>query len=452
MGTMKKMNQTMDMVHGPLLKNIFIFALPLMAANLLEIAFNAADTITVGKFSGQEALAAVGAVGPIVNLMVALFNGLAVGSNIVIARQLGSGQKEKISASVHTSYFLALTGGILLTVLGFFGSVLFLDFMGTPADIISQSTLYLRIYFVGSIPLLVYNFGSAVLRSKGDTAHPTLYLAIGGVLNVILNLYFVICLQMSVAGVAIATVISESVSAVMVTVQLMKESGSIHLDLKKIRMDPAIASSIMKIGIPAGLQTMMWSISNVAVQSAINSFGSTAVAGNSAAANIEGFVYIGMGAFSQACITFTSQCAGAGEKERIKKIFWVLTVLMIVSSWSVGALAWGFGRFFLSLFTNDSAVIDMGMIRMWHVVFWLWLNGVLDIPASSLRGMGYSATPTVAMLLGIVGVRLLYIATIWKLNPTLDVLYMCFPLSWVITCVILFLLWKYFYRQFCEKY
>lgn len=452
MGTMKKFNQTMDMVHGPLIKNIFIFSVPLMMANLLEIAFNAADTIVVGKFSGQEALAAVGATGPIVNFMVSLFNGLAIGSNIVIARQLGSGKKDRISASVHTSYFLALAGGILLTIIGLLGSILFLDFMGTPSNIIDQSALYLRIYFMGSIPLLIYNFGSAVLRSKGDTAHPTLYLAIGGILNVILNLYFVIVLQKSVAGVAIATVISESVSAVLVTIQLMRENDSIRLDLRKIKMDRSLASSIMKIGIPAGLQSMMWSISNVAVQSGINGFGSTAVAGNSAAANIEGFVYIGMGAFSQACITFTSQCAGAGEKQRIKKILWLLVLLMIVSSWTVGSLAWFFGRFFLSFFTNDSSVIDMGMIRMWYVVFWLWLNGVLDIPASSLRGMGYSTTPTVAMLLGIVGVRLLYIGTIWKLNPTLDVLYMCFPLSWVITLIILFVLWRFFYQRYCESY
>lgn len=449
---MKKFDQAMDMVHGPLIRNIFLFSIPLMLSNLLEIAFNAADTIVVGKFSGQEALAAVGATTPIVNFMVSLFNGLAIGSNIVIARQLGSGKKDRISASVHTSYFLALAGGLLLTVVGVFSSIYFLRAMGTPSNIIDRSSLYMQIYFVGSIPLLVYNFGSAVLRSKGDTIHPTVYLAVGGILNVFLNLYFVIVLQMSVAGVAIATVISESVSAVLVTIQLMKENSSLHLDLRKIRMETSLAASIMKIGIPAGLQSMMWSISNLVVQSGINSFGSTAVAGNSAAANVEGFVYISMGAFSQACITFTSQCAGAGEKQRIKKIFWVLASLMLVSSWAVGAVAWGFGRVFLSFFTNDTAVVEMGMIRMWYIVFWLWLNGVLDIPASSMRGMGYSSTPTVAMLLGIVGVRLLYIGTIWKIDPTLERLYLCFPISWVITLVILFVLWKFFYKRFCEKY
>ena len=442
----------MDMVHGPLIKNIFIFSVPLMMSNLLEIAFNAADAIVVGKFSGQEALAAVGATSPIVNFMVSLFTGLAIGSNIVIAQQLGSGKKERISSAVHTSYFLAIVGGLILTVIGMFGSIWFLNAMGTPANIIDRSALYMQIYFMGSIPLLVYNFGSAVLRSKGDTVHPTLYLAVGGMLNVFLNLYFVIVLQMSVAGVAIATVISESVSAVLVTIQLMREKDSIHLDPRKIALDRSLAASIMRIGIPAGLQSMMWSISNVAVQSAINSFGSTAVAGNSAAANVEGFVYICMGAFSQACITFTSQCAGAGEKQRIRHLLWLLSGLMLATSWAAGAFVWFFGRFFLSFFTNDSAVIDMGMIRMWYVVFWLWLNGVLDVPASSMRGMGYSSVPTIVMLAGIVGVRLLYIATVWKMFPSLDVLYMCFPLSWVITLIIMFILWRYFYRKYCESY
>lgn len=441
----------MDMIHGPLIRNIFLFSIPMMLSNLLQIAFNAADAVVVGKFSGQQALAAVGSTGVIVNFMVALFNGLAIGSNIVIARQIGSGQKDRISASVHTSYFLAICGGVILTVLGLIGSSLFLNFMGTPSDIIDLAALYLRIYFVGSIPLLVYNFGAAVLRSKGDTARPTMYLAIGGVLNIILNLYFVIVLKMSVAGVAIATVISESVTAVLVTAQLMHETDSTRLELRKIRPHRDLVISIMKIGIPAGLQSMMWSISNIAVQSSLNTFGSTAVAGNSAAADVESFVYIGMGAFSQACITFTAQCAGAGEKERIRKILLLICALTMISSWSVGALAWLFGRFFLSLFTNDSAVIDMGMVRMWYVVFWLWLNGVLDVPASSLRGMGYSTAPTVAMLLGIVGVRLVYIMTVWKMNPTLQVLYTCFPLSWVITCVILFVLWHYLYCRFCEK-
>jgi putative MATE family efflux protein len=448
---MARTSKTMDMVHGPLLKNIFLFSLPLMVANLLQIAFNAADTIVVGKFTGQEALAAVGAVGPIVNLITSLFNGLSIGANIVIANRIGSGKKDTVSAAVHTSYFMALAGGVLLTVIGLAGSGILLRMMGTPSDVIDLSALYTRIYFIGSIPLLVYDFGASVLRAKGDTARPTAYLMASGILNVILNLFFVISLHMGVAGVAIATVISETLSAVLVTIALLREKDSTRLIPAQIRPYSGLTREILQIGIPAGLQSMMWSISNVAVQTAVNSFGSVTVAGNSAAQNIEGFVYVGMGAFSQAGITFTSQNAGAGEKKHVKKLLRVLTILMIVVSWAVGALAWYFGRFFLSFYTNDSAVIDAGMVRMWYVVFWLWINGMLDIPANSMRGMGYSTTPTILMFLGVVGVRLLYIATVWRMNPTLEVLYFCFPLSWVITSVLQFGAWRIIYRRWARK-
>ena len=439
---------TIDMVHGPLIKNTLIFAIPIMLANLLQIAFNAADTIVIGKFSGQIALAAVGAAGPVVNLMVSLFNGLSIGVNIVIARLIGSKNRDKISKSVHTSYFLALAGGLILTIVGLFGSSFFLSMMGTPSDILDQSMLYMRIYFLGSIPLLIYDVGAAILRSKGDTTRPTIYLAISGVLNVILNLIFVICFKLGVAGVAIATVISQCVSASLVTKDLLQEKDEMKLIPHHIAMDQDLFILMMKIGIPAGLQSMMWSISNVAVQSAINTFGSVAIAGNSAAANIEGFVYIGMGAFAQSCITFTSQCAGANEKQKIKKVMWVNMALIVVSCFVVGAILCGFGSFFLSLYTNDPEVIQMGMIRMLYVVFFLWLNGVLDIPASSLRGMGYSSTPTIAMLLGIVGFRLAYIATIWEMFPTLEVLYLCFPLSWTITSIIMLGLWFAIYKRY----
>lgn len=441
----------MDMVHGPLIKNIFVFSIPVMLANLLQIALNAADTIVVGKFSGQEALAAVGATGPIVNLLVSLFLGLSIGANIVIARQIGSRRDNEISASVHTSYFMALAGGILLTILGLFLSPLLLQAMGTPADIIDLSALYMKIYFSGAIPLLIYDFGAAILRSKGDTLRPTIYLAVSGGVNVVLNLVSVIIFKMGVSGVAIATVISEIISAVMVTKALLQENDATKLYPSKIRPTGYLFREILRIGIPAGLQSMMWSISNIAIQSSLNTFGSTTVAGNSAAANIEGFVYIGMGAFSQACITFTSQCAGAGEKGRIRRLLLVISGLMVVISFSIGALATVFGRFFLSLYTNDASVIDMGIVRVRYVCFWLWINGLLDVPSSSLRGMGYSTTPTVAMLLGIVGVRLLYISVIWRAMPTLEVLYFCFPLSWVITTFILFLLWVVFYRHYCAE-
>ncbi|MEE1333968.1 MAG: MATE family efflux transporter [Erysipelotrichaceae bacterium] len=438
----------MDMVHGPLYRNLVLFSLPLMAANLLQMAFNAADTIVVGKFSGQRALAAVGATAPIINLIVSLFAGLAIGANIVIARAIGKGDRGEISIGVNTGYWLSIVSGILLTVFGMLLSPMLLKAMGTPDDIISLSVLYLRIYFLGAIPLLIYDFGSAALRARGDTLHPTIYLCISGVLNVVLNLFFVIILHHSVDGVAMATVISEAVSAVLVSWSLAREADETKLVPALIRFHREETLQILKVGIPAGLQSMMWAISNIAVQSSLNTFGSVVVAGNSAAQSIESFVYIGMEAFSQAAITFTSQNAGAGEKKQIRRLLIVLSVMMFVVSFGIGAVLTLTGRYCLRLYTNDEAVIRAGMVRMRFVVFWLFLNGLLDVPASSLRGMGYGTLPTVIMLAGIVGIRLLYIATIFQAMPTLDVLYFCFPLSWAITLVLQYGFWIYAYRRF----
>ena len=445
-------SETMDMVHGPLLKNLFIFSLPLMASYTLQIAFNAADTIVVGKFNGADGLAAVGATTPLVNLLISLFNGLAVGANIVIANMIGRKDRKNISLAVHTSYWLAFAGGILLTALGLFLSKPLLAAISTPDNIIDQSALYMRVYFAGSLPLLVYDFGSAILRSKGDTVRPTVYLTISGVLNIILNLYTVIVLKMGVAGVAIATVISELVSAVLVTIALMRQSDETKLEWRKIHLDRPLFARIMRVGIPAGVQNMMWSISNIAIQRALNSFGSIVVAGNSATLNLEGFVYVSMNSFSDACITFTSQASGANDHGQIKRVMRVTLILMIIASASMGILLTVFGRSLLLLYTNDPDVIAAGMVRMYFVVLWLWINAVLDIPAASMRGMGYSNTPTVVMMLGIVVVRLIYIATFWRLHPTLGMLYFCFPLSWVITTIAMFLFWKRGFDQFCRTY
>ena len=448
----KKTQRSMDMVNGPLLKNIFIFSIPLMITNFLQMLFNTADTIVVGKFAGQEALAAVGATASIVFLLTSLFNGLSIGSNVVIAKLIGSQDEEGVSKAVHTSMCIAIIGGLLLIVIGFFCSKYFLSWMSTPSDIIDLSSLYMKIYFAGVLFLLVYNFGASVLRSKGDTQRPLYFLMISGVLNVALNLLFVIVFKWSVAGVALATVISEAVSAILVWMALVKESDATHLDAKKLKLDVAYAWDIMRVGIPAGIQGMVFSLSNVVIQSSINSFDSSViVAGNSAAMNIEEFVYIGMMAFTQATITFTSQNIGAKRYDVIKKILWVTLILTVISSFLLGFLVWFFGVPFLSLYTNDAAVIEAGMVRLTYVALFLSLNGLLDAFVCSMRGMGYSSLPTVVMIIGICGVRLIWLWTVFPVVRTLKVIYLCFPISWTITSIIQAGLWYVLHQKLLKQ-
>lgn len=448
---MAKQKRTPDMIQGPLLTGILLFALPLMLSNLLQIGLNAADTIIVGKFSGQQALAAVGATGSIINLVVSLFNGIAMGANILIASLIGRNEKHLIRDGVHTSYFIAFIGGVILMLGGNLLTVPLLHLIDTPADIISLSELYMRIYFVGAIPLLVYNFGAAILRAKGDTARPAKYLMISGVVNVLLNLLMVIILKMSVAGVAIATVISETLSAVLVTKALMNETDETQLHLKEIRMNPSQIGQILKVGIPTGIQSSMWGISNMAIQSAINSFGSIVVAGDSAALNLESFVYIGMGAIGNAAITYISQNYGAGNKKRIRQIVILTTFLIGLVSFLEGALILWQGDFFLSLYTDDPMVVASGKYRLIYVTFWLFLNGIMDIPADGLRGMGHGTLPTVVMFIGIVCVRVAYVYTIFAHFRTLPSLYLCYPLSWIITMILMYGFFFKAYRQMPEK-
>lgn len=445
-------SRSVDMVNGPLLQNILLFSIPLMITNLLQMMFNAADTVVVGRFAGQQALAAVGSTGSLCGLIISLFNGLSVGSNVLIARYLGSGDYDKIEKSVHTSMTLAMVCGVFLTGIGFFASKPMLQLMSTPADIIDMSELYMRIYFVGTFFMLIYNFGAAILRSKGDTKRPLYFLCVSGVTNMVLNIFFVVFLKMSVAGVAIATVISQALAALLVCITLVKEIDATHLDFKKLGIDRPMAWDIIKIGVPAGLQGVVYSISNVVVQSSINSFGSSAiVAGHSAASNVENFVYIGMGAFTQACITFTSQNVGANNLKRVKSIFNQSMVLTVVSSASIGFLVWFFGEFCLSLYTSDPAVIEAGMVHLLWVTMPLFINGILDVFVCSMRGMGYSTMPTILMLVGICGVRLTWIWTVFPIHRSLAVIYMCYPLSWTVTSIILGILWVRCHKEMLEK-
>ena len=434
--------QSVDMIEGPLLSNIWKFALPLMLTNFLQMLFNAADTVIVGRFAGQQALAAVGATGSLCFLLISLFNGLSVGSNVLIAKLLGAQDHGKVKTAVHTAITMSLISGILLTGLGFFLSRPMLQLMSTPSDIIDLSELYMRIYFVGTIFGISYNFGASILRAKGDTKRPLYYLGISGVVNVMLNMVFVIVFEMSVAGVAIATVISQAMSMILVFRALMKENDSTKLDLKNLGIDKNMAWNIIKIGVPAGIQGMVFSLSNVVVQSSINSFDSSIiVAGNSAAGNIESFVYIGVMAFTQACITFTSQNVGAKNIKRVKEIFKMTMILTILASGTLCLAVWLFGDFFLGFYTSDAAVIEAGMIRMSWVGLYLFINGILDVFVASMRGMGYSALPTIVMIGGICGVRLTWLWTIFPIYRELSVIYMCFPISWTVTSIVQCFFW-----------
>lgn len=436
------------MANGPLLKNIFIFAIPLIFTNILQMLFNSADTIIVGKFAGDQALAAVGATGSIVFLITSLFNGLATGTNVIVARYIGTGNKDKIKDSIHTSIALASAGGVVLTFVGLFFSKLFLQMMDTPNDFIDLSATYMRIYFLGVIFLLLYNFGSAILRSRGDTQRPLYFLMLSGALNVVLNFITVKFMNLSVVGAAASTVASEAVSAFLVLRVLVNEKDSTKLDLKHLYFDKESFLEILRIGIPAGLSGAVFALSNVVIQSSINSFDSTdIVAGNSAGANIENFVYIGYMAFNQATITFTSQCMGAGRLDRIKEIM-VKTLILVV----IGAVVMGFavylsGPLVLTLYTDKPAVIDVGMIRIKYVAALLVFNGILDVFVNSLRGMGSSSLPTILMIIGICGVRLLWIYTMFPLHRMLETIYLCFPLSWIVTSIVEFILWIIVYRK-----
>ena len=450
---MPREKQTVDMVNGPLLKNIWLFAVPLMLTNFLQMLFNAADTIVVGRFAGQQALAAVGATGSLCFLLVAIFNGLSMGSNVLIARYLGAGDEKNVAGAVHTAVTMSALSGLLLTVLGFFLSRPLLQLMSTPADIIEMSTLYMRIYFVGTFFGLIYNFGASILRAKGDTKRPLYFLFASGLTNVVLNVVFVVCFHMSVAGVALATVIAQALAATLVCTALRRQTDATQLHFNQLGIDFSMAWNIIKIGIPAGLQGIVFSLSNVVIQSSINSFDSSAiVAGNSAAANIESFVYIGLDAFIQACMTFTSQNIGAGKYGRIKEIVKLTMVLTIASAFGIALVVWGFGNGFLGFYTTDAEVIAVGMIRLTYVCLPLFLNGVLDVFVCSMRGMGYSLLPTIAQIVGICGTRLLWIFMVFPMFRTLSVIYLCYPISWTVTSIIQGIFWRKCHKDMLAKH
>lgn len=433
----EKQGYNIDMLNGPLWGKILLFALPLMLSSILQLLFNAADVVVVGRFAGKEALAAVGSTGSLINLLVGLFIGFSVGANVVVARDLGAGRDEDVSRSVHTTIALAGVSGVLLTVVGVALCRQMLELMSSPTDVIDLSTLYLRIYFCGMPANMLYNFGSAILRAQGDTRRPLYFLTLAGIINVILNLFFVICLHMSVDGVALATIISQYVSAALVIATLMRDSGPLRLDLHRLCLDARVIRRILQVGLPAGFQSVVFSLSNVVIQSAINSFNSTAiVAGSSTSANIEGFVYAAMNAFYQTALTFTSQNYGAGKCKRVDHtLLWCMTYAA-AAGLVLGNLAYFFGHPLASIYVpGEEEVIAQALDRMQIVCVTYFLCGLMDVPVGVLRGIGYSVVPMVTSLVGSCALRLLWVAFIFPIAPSPQLLYISYPISWVITAL-----------------
>lgn len=424
-----------NMCEGPLFSKLILFAVPLMLSSILQLLYNAADVIVVGKFAGHTALAAVSSTGSLVNLITNLFIGLSVGANVATARFFGAKDDRSVYETVHTSMLLSIIGGIGVGLIGFFGARTFLGWMGSPDDVIDLATLYLKIYFLGMPASMVYNFGASILRAIGDTRRPMVYLIISGALNVALNLILVIFFDMGVAGVAIGTVASQILSAVFAVWTLVRGSdgASFRLYPKQMRVYRDKLNVILRTGIPSGIQGSVFSLSNVLIQSSINSFGSVAMAGNGAAGNIEGFIYVAMNAFHHAALTFTSQNLGASNIARIKKVFGACILLVTVIGFALGAAALFFGESLLSIYDSDPEVIAFGILRMQIICLTYFFCGIMDVFAGLMRGLGNSVTPMIVSLLGACGLRILWIYTIFAMEPTLTCLYISYPVSWVVT-------------------
>lgn len=445
-----KKSYEIDMCHGPLLGKLFIFALPLMGSGILELMFNAADIIVVGRFTGAEALAAVGATSTLITSLVNIFMGVAVGVNVLAAQYYGAGDRKNVEETVHTSILLGFFCGFCILVVGILFAENFLKMMSTPDDILGQAVLYMRIYFLGMPAFMVYNFGAALLRATGDTKRPLYFLFAAGALNVALNLLFVIAFQMGVAGVALATAISQTVSAALIIRCLRKEKGVCHLEFRKLHMQREKALRILKIGVPAGVQSGIFSISNLMVQSAVNSFGSIAVAGITAASNIEGFVYTAMSAVYQTALSFTSQNMGAKNYQRVSRILQLCLGIVAAIGLVIGNGTLLFGKELLGIYSSNQEVVAYGLMRMEVVCTTYFLCGIMDVIVGSLRGMGYSFVPMMISLLGVCGFRIVWILTVFAWEHTLFALYISYPISWIITSVIQLICWKWIRGRYTE--
>ncbi|MDD6284194.1 MAG: MATE family efflux transporter [Firmicutes bacterium] len=427
--------RNIDMCNGKILGPLIAFSLPIMFTGLLQLLYNAADIIVVGNFAGDASVAAVSSTGALTNLLVNFFMGLSVGASVVISRAYGARDSRMVFESVHTAAVLAALSGVAVAVGGFFTAKPLLQLMGSPADVIDLSTLYLKIIFLGMPANMVYNFFAAILRAVGDSRRPLIFLAISGLINVALNLLFIIVFHMTVDGVALATIISQYISAAMITVCLLRSSGSYKLHLREIRIYRC-AGEMLRIGLPAGLQSSLFSLSNILIQSSINSFGKIAMAGSGAAASIEGFVYTAMNSIAQATTTYTAQNVGARRFDRLNKINLYALTAAAVTGVSLGALVNIFGRPLLNLYISDATAIGYGIERLRWICLPYLLCGMMDVQANHLRGMGCSLMPTVTSLIGVCALRVFWVSAIFAIHRSLAVLYLSYPVSWTIVFIV----------------
>lgn len=440
-----------NMTEGNILPKIIKFSIPLMLSGMLQLFFNAADVIVVGRYAGDEALAAVGSTGALINLLINLFIGISIGASVLMGQAIGARDYNDAQDSLHTAMLTGLIGGIIMIFVGQVVSRPMLELMQTPDDVIELSSLYMKIYFMGMPGFMLYNFGAAILRAAGDTKRPLYYLFVSGIINVILNLYFVIVLKMSVDGVAYATIISEAISAILIVICLMRSDSYLNLSLRKLKIDGKKFIEMLKIGIPSGFTGIVFSVSNMLIQSSINSFGKLVMAANTAASNLEGFVYNAMNSIYQTALAFASQNMGAKKLDRVDDV--LKKSLLVVSGVGLffGVGAYLLGEILLRLYTPNQEVIDIAMLRLLVISTSYFLCGIMDVYSGVIRGMGFSFTPMLVSMFFVCAFRVFWIYTIFERFHEQWVLYISYPVSWTITIIAYFFTYKIVRKKAKEK-
>ena len=439
-------HRTMDMTEGSLLTKVLFFSLPIMLSGILQLMFNAVDIIVVGRFTGSQALAAVGSTTALINMFTNLFIGISLGANVLAARFYAAKREKEMSETVHTAITLALISGIVMAFVGVIFSRFALELMDTPDDVIGLSTLYMRIYFLGMPFFMLYNYGAAILRAVGDTKRPLFFLVAAGVINAGLNLLLVIVFDMGVAGVAIGTIVSQMISSILVLRCLCRSEGSYKLSFSKLRIRGIYMKQIFQVGIPAGIQSTVINFSNVLLQSSVNSFGSTAMAGYTAANNIFGFLYVSVNSVTQSCMSFTSQNYGVRKTKRMDKVLLDCIILSFTFSFTLGCGAYFFGNELLRLYTSDPDVIQCGIEILAYTTVPYFCCGIMDLIPGALRGMGHSGVPMILSIIGTVGTRIVWIFGLFPHNRSLSFLFISYPVSWILT-ILMQVICFYFVRR-----